>query len=212
MSSDHDHPKHDHESTEHKPDPEIALKEAALRELLLEKGIFTTDDIRRAMEAMEARSPAMGARVVARAWIDPRFKEMLLAHANSAVAEFGITMGVAELMVVENTDEVHNVIVCTLCSCYPRALLGIPPSWYKSRAYRSRLVRDPRAVLAEFGTILPSSVAVHVHDSTADLRFLVLPRQPARTEGWNADALASLVTRDSLIGVTLPRDPDSPVA
>jgi nitrile hydratase len=217
MSDTHDHAghghaphgDHGHEPHEREPDPEIVLKEAALRDLLIEKGIFTADDIRRAMEAMEARSPAMGARIVARAWTDPAFKTALLAHANSAVAQFGINMGVAELTVVENSADVHNVIVCTLCSCYPRALLGIPPSWYKSKSYRSRTVRDPRGVLAEFGTVLPPGTTVRVHDSTADLRFLVLPRRPAGTEGWDADALARLVTRDSLIGVATALAPGS---
>jgi len=221
MSSTHehstrDHPGHDHtghshsepEAHEREPDPEIVLRERALRELLIEKGIFTADDIRRAMETMEARSPAMGARVVARAWTDPAFKTALLAHANSAVTQFGVNMGVAELTVVENTAELHNMIVCTLCSCYPRALLGIPPSWYKAKAYRSRAVRDPRGVLAEFGTVLPAEVAVRVHDSTADLRFMVLPRRPDGTEGWSAEALKRLVTRDSLIGVTTARAVD----
>ncbi|MSP89253.1 MAG: nitrile hydratase subunit alpha [Alphaproteobacteria bacterium] len=208
-NADHDHTDHGPTPLEREPDPAIALQEMALRELLIEKGIFTADDIRRAMEAMEARSPAMGARVVARAWSDQAFKTALLTHGNSAVATFGVSMGVAELTVVENTPEVHNVIVCTLCSCYPRALLGIPPSWYKSKSYRSRVVRDPRGVLAEFGTTLPPGMKVRVHDSTADLRFLVLPRRPAGTDGWYADALASLVTRDCLIGVAMARAPDT---
>lgn len=175
--------------------------EAALRELLIEKGVFTAADIQRAMTAMEARTPERGAAVVARAWVDPDFKAALLAHANSAVARFGVSMGLAKLTVVENTPDTHNLIVCTLCSCYPRALLGIPPSWYKSKAYRSRAVREPRAVLAEFGLRLPDSVRLRVHDSTADLRFIVLPERPAGTDGWSEERLAGLVARDSLIGV-----------
>ena len=194
---------HDHtQPLDREPDPEIALKEMALRELLIEKGIFSAEDIRRAMEAMEGRGAAMGGRVVARAWTDSDFKQRLLMHSNGAVAEFGVNMGLAELTVVEDTPEVYNVIVCTLCSCYPRALLGIPPSWYKSKAYRSRLVSEPRSVLAEFGTQLPEETAVRVHDSTADLRFMVLPQRPRGTEGWNEERLAATVTRDCLIGVT----------
>ena len=194
---------HDHtQPLDREPDPEIALKEMALRELLIEKGIFSAEDIRRAMEAMEGRGAAMGGRVVARAWTDPGFKQRLLMHANGAVTEFGVNMGLAELTVVEDTPEVYNVIVCTLCSCYPRALLGIPPSWYKSKAYRSRLVSEPRSVLAEFGTRLPQDTAVRVHDSTADLRFMVLPQRPRGTEDWNEERLAAAVTRDCLIGVT----------
>ena len=196
------HPLHHAEPAEREPDPEIALKEMALRELLIEKGVFTAADIRRAMEAMEARGPALGGRIVARAWSEPSFRRRLLTHANGAVAEFGVDMGLAELTVVENTPALHNVIVCTLCSCYPRALLGIPPSWYKSKAYRSRVVREPRAVLAEFGTHLPGDVVVRVHDSTADLRYMVLPRRPAGTDDWEEETMAALVTRDSLVGVT----------
>jgi len=181
--------------------------EAALRELLIEKGIFTAEDIQRAIAAMEARTSARGAAVIARAWVDPDFKKALLEHANSAVAQFGVAMGLAELTVVENTPDTHNLIVCTLCSCYPRALLGVPPSWYKSKAYRSRAVREPRQVLAEFGLVLPEGVKVRVHDSTADLRFIVMPERPPGTEGWSEERLATLVTRDSLIGVAKALDP-----
>lgn len=194
---------HDHTPLpEREPDPETALKESALRELLIEKGILSAADIRRAMEAMEARGPATGARVVARAWTDPAFRQRLFAHPNGAVAELGVNMGLAELTVVENSSQLHNVVVCTLCSCYPRALLGIPPSWYKSKSYRSRVVRDPRSVLAEFGTHLPDDIAIRVHDSSADLRFMVLPLRPAGTDEWDEERLAALVTRDCLIGVT----------
>lgn len=200
---------HDHAPpTEHRaPDPEIALMEMALRALLIEKGIFSATDLQRAIEAMEARGPARGAEIVARAWVDPAFRDRLFSHANSAVAQFGVSMGLAELVALENTSHCHNLVVCTLCSCYPRALLGIPPGWYKTRAYRARAVREPRAVLAEFGLVLPPDMRVRVHDSTADLRFIVVPQRPAGTEGWNEERLARLVTRDSLIGVATARDP-----
>ena len=178
--------------------------EIAVRELLIAKGIFTADDMRRAVEAMDARTPAQGARVVARAWCDPAFKARLLADGTAAVQELGIDMGATRLVTVENRPGLHNLVVCTLCSCYPRMLLGLSPDWYKSRAYRSRAVREPRAVLAEFGTVLPEDVAVRVHDSTADMRYLVLPERPAGTEGWSEERLASLVGRDSMIGVTRP--------
>jgi nitrile hydratase len=180
--------------------------EIAVRELLIEKGLFSADDVRAEIDAMDARSYARGAEVVARAWTDPTFKDALLADGTEACGGIGLDMGPTKLLVVENTADVHNVIVCTLCSCYPRYLLGIPPDWYKAKAYRSRVVREPRAVLKEFGTELPDSVAVRVHDSTADLRYMVLPRRPEGTDDWDADALAGLVTRDCLIGVTLPKN------
>jgi nitrile hydratase subunit alpha len=206
MHDDHDHAHaapHDHDG----PLSDYQLMEIAVRELLLEKGILTADDIRREVEAMDARSPAQGARVVARAWVDAAYKARLLAGGTAACEELGIDMGAVKLIAVENTADVHNVIVCTLCSCYPRMLLGLPPDWYKSRAYRARAVREPRAVLREFGTELPDSVTVRVHDSTADMRYLVLPARPAGTEGWSEEKLAALVTRDSMIGVALPRLP-----
>ncbi|UCH76263.1 MAG: nitrile hydratase subunit alpha [Rhodospirillales bacterium] len=184
------------------------ILELAVAELLIEKGIFTGDDMRRVLENIDSRSPADGAKVIARAWVDPEFKSRLMADTNAAAAELGIDAGTIPIHTVENTPEVHNVIVCTLCSCYPRLLLGLPPDWYKSRAYRSRLVREPRAVLAEFGTELPDDIEVRVHDSTAELRYLVLPMRPAGTEGLDEAALADFVTRDCMIGVTLPRSPD----
>jgi nitrile hydratase len=147
--------------------------------------------------------------VVARAWADPDYKKRLLADGTKAVAEFGIGMGDAELIVVENTSAVHNVIVCTLCSCYPRTVLGLPPDWYKSRSYRSRVVAEPRAVLREFGTVVPDDVTVRVHDSNADMRYLVLPARPAGTEGWDEARLAALVTRDCMVGVTTPKLPET---
>jgi nitrile hydratase len=175
--------------------------EIALRELLIAKGILTAEEIRRAVEAMDQRTPALGARVVARAWTNAAYKARLLADGTAAVRELGIEMAATRLIVLENTEKLHNLVVCTLCSCYPRMVLGLPPDWYKSRAYRSRAVREPRAVLSEFGTILGEDVEVRVHDSNADMRYLVLPERPAGTEGWSEERLAALVTRDSMIGV-----------
>ncbi len=179
--------------------------EIAVRELLLARGTIDNDDVRRVVEEIDSQTPTLGGRVVARAWVDPAYKQRLLANGTAAVEEVGISMGQTKLVVVENTPQVHNLIVCTLCSCYPRPLLGLPPDWYKSRSYRSRAVREPRAVLAEFGTIIPENVVVRVHDSTADMRYLVLPLRPAGTEGLDEAALAELVTRDSMVGVALPR-------
>jgi nitrile hydratase len=201
----HSHP-HPHETL---PERDERLgyyqtMEIAIRELLIAKAVFTADDLRRAVEAMDARTPAQGARVVARAWCDPAFKARLLEDDTAAVGELGIDMGETRLLVVENRPGLHNLVVCTLCSCYPRMLLGLPPDWYKSRAYRSRAVREPRAVLAEFGTVLPEDVAVRVHDSTADMRYLVLPERPPGTAGWSEERLAALVGRDAMIGVTRP--------
>jgi nitrile hydratase len=181
----------------------------ALAELLIEKGLFSAEEMRREVEAMHARSPARGAAVVARAWTDPAFKARLLADGSAACAELGIEMGPTRLVVMENVPGVHNVIVCTLCSCYPRMLLGLPPDWYKSRPYRSRVVREPRSVLAEFGLNLPSDVIVRVHDSTADMRYMVLPERPKGTETLSEAALAALVTRDCMIGVAVPSLPSS---
>ncbi len=223
MSDHHDHDHgHDHHDHRHppgqkhpfQPDVDDTLTyprrmEIALRELLIEKGILTADEIRAAVEDMDSRSPARGAQVVARAWIDPAFKRSLLTDANAACESLGLDLGISDLklVAVENTPDVHNVVVCTLCSCYPRALLGLPPAWYKSFAYRSRVVNEPRTVLAEFGTELPDSTAVRVHDSTADLRYLVVPMRPKNTEGMSETELANLVTRDSMIGVAPARHP-----
>ena len=203
---DHDHP-HPHPT---RPDADDALTyyqvmEVAVRELLIEKGIVSADEVRRQVEDMDSRTPARGAAVVARAWSDPAFKAKLLADGNAAVEDLGMDRGPYKLVVVENTSMVHNVIVCTLCSCYPRWLLGLPPDWYKSRNYRSRVVREPRSVLREFGLELPDDALVRVHDSTADMRYLVLPARPAGTEGWSEDQLASIVTRDCMIGVSNPK-------
>ncbi|MBQ0750839.1 MAG: nitrile hydratase subunit alpha [Roseovarius sp.] len=181
--------------------------EIAVRELLVEKGLLTPSEIAAQIEAMEARSPANGAAVVARAWVDPAFKARLLADASAASREMGFDIGPLHLIAVENTAQTHNLIVCTLCSCYPRNLLGLPPDWYKTREYRSRAVREPRAVLREFGLDLPDDVTVRVHDSTADMRYIVLPSRPEGTEGLDEAELAILVTRDSMIGTGLPRQP-----
>lgn len=181
--------------------------EIAVRELLVEKGIATPGEIAAQIERMDARSPAAGARVVARAWTDPDFKARLLADGSAACEEMGIPLDGLKLVVVENTPEAHNLIVCTLCSCYPRNLIGLPPDWYKTRAYRSRAVSEPRAVLAEFGVALPEGTRVQVHDSTADMRYIVLPARPEGTEGWSEDDLAALVSRDAMIGTAVPAAP-----
>jgi nitrile hydratase len=183
------------------------LMEASLRELLVEKGIVTEAQIAAEVEDMRERTPERGARVVARAWTDASYKERLLENGTKACEELGLDVPALKLVVVENTPQVHNAIVCTLCSCYPRMLLGIPPDWYKSRSYRSRMVREPRAVLAEFGLQVPEGVQIRVHDSTADMRYLVLPMRPEGTRGWGEERLAALVTRDSMIGVSLPKHP-----
>jgi nitrile hydratase len=177
----------------------------ALQELLVEKGIVTFDEIRATIERRDSLTPAIGAKIVARAWTDPPYRQRLLDDGTKAAEEFGCEFDATELVVVENTPEAHNVIVCTLCSCYPRMVLGLPPSWYKSREYRSRTVREPRSVLKEFGTELAETVEVRVHDSTADMRYLVLPMRPHGTEDMDEDALAALVTRDCMIGVTVPK-------
>jgi nitrile hydratase len=216
---DHDHD-HDHghaHAHPTRPDTDERLSyyqamEIAVRELLIAKGIFGADDVRRAVEAMDARTPAQGARIVAKAWTDPAYKARLLADGSAAARELGIEMGVTKLLVVENRPGLHNLVVCTLCSCYPRMVLGLPPDWYKSRAYRSRAVREPRAVLDEFGTVLPADVELRVHDSTADMRYLVLPERPAGTEGWDEARLATLVNRDCMIGVALADPPERAAA
>ncbi|MDJ0824391.1 MAG: nitrile hydratase subunit alpha [Rhodobacter sp.] len=211
----HDHPSHEGISPSGHPyrnDNDTPLSywqtmEIAMRELLIEKGVTTAEEIALQIDAMDARSPANGAAVVARAWTDPAFKARLLDDASAASREMGFDIGPLRLIAVENTETVHNVIVCTLCSCYPRNLLGLPPDWYKSRAYRSRTVRAPRKVLREFGLDLPDDVTVRVHDSTADMRYIVLPQRPAGTDSLSEAALAQLVTRDSMIGTGLPRAP-----
>ena len=201
-----DHPTHTHDGKPIQEDPlpslEAQILEASVRELLIEKGVISSDDVRRAIDQVESRTPALGAKIVARAWDDPAFKETLMSDSDEALMDFGIDMRPTELCVVENTDDVHNMVVCTLCSCYPRPVLGIPPAWYKRRDYRSRAVREPRAILREFGTDIPEQKQVRVHDSNADLRYLVLPQRPEGTEGWDREKLARLVTRDAMIGVS----------
>jgi nitrile hydratase subunit alpha len=194
---------HPHEEVRQSP---YAARIRAIETLLLEKGVLTEPEIQDRISYMEARSPANGAKLVARAWVSPEFKELLLSDTKAAAQELGMdASGPVEFVVVENTPEVHNLIVCTLCSCYPRAILGRPPDWYKSFAYRSRAVREPRAVMREFGFEPPDEVEVAVHDSTADIRYMVLPMRPAGTEDSSEEELAGLVTRDDLIGVSIPR-------
>jgi nitrile hydratase len=200
--ADHRHP--------HQPDIEdrpfeyYQVMAEAVGELLIEKGVLSADELRRAIEDLDARSPALGARVVARAWVDPAFKARLLEDANAAAAELGIDAGSIPIRALESTGKLHHVVCCTLCSCYPRLLLGLPPDWYKSRAYRARVVREPRAVLAEFGTLISDEIEVRVHDSTADLRYLVLPARPAGSQALSEEQLAALVTRDCMIGTAVP--------
>ena len=196
---------------DHAPDDavsEYAPLERAIRELLIEKGVFTAADIQRQIDDMDSRTPMTGARLVARAWTDPEFKARLINDTAAVLEEWGIAMERGpRVRVVENTEHVHNVVVCTLCSCYPRMVLGIPPAWYKSKAYRARVVREPRGVLAEFGTDIPADTEVRVHDSTADMRYIVMPIRPAGSGDLDEGALAALVTRDSLIGVSAAREP-----
>jgi nitrile hydratase subunit alpha len=196
------------EQGNYRPLSYFQLMEVSLRELLVEKGILTDEQVNAAVEDMRSRTPERGAKVVARAWVDDGFKKRLLENGTKACEELGLDVPALKLLAVENTAEVHNAIVCTLCSCYPRMLLGIPPEWYKSRNYRSRMVREPRAVLAEFGLRIPEEMQIRVHDSTADMRYIVLPMRPAGTEGWSEERLASLVNRDCMIGVAVPMGPN----
>ncbi|MCB1367061.1 MAG: nitrile hydratase subunit alpha [Rhodobacteraceae bacterium] len=220
----HDHHDHDHDTPHshtgmsssghpYRQDQDEPLTywqnmEIAVRELLIEKGITTELEVMRQIDQMDNRSPADGAKVVARAWSDAAFRARLLEDATTATREMGFDIGALQLIAVENTDSVHNVIVCTLCSCYPRNLLGLPPDWYKQRAYRSRVVKTPRKVLAEFGLVLPDDVTVRVHDSTADMRYIVIPARPAGTEGLSLAELEKLVSRDSMIGVAMATAPE----
>ena len=223
----HDHDEHEHGhgtghghhhgpfQKDHDTGPAGAyeLLEEAIRSLLIEKGVLTAQEIAAQVNLMDSRTPALGAKVVARAWVDAGFKRRLLKDTRAALSELGIDIGtLAEFATVENTPKVHNVIVCTLCSCYPKMLLGVPPAWYKSLAYRSRTVVDPRGVLADFGVELPKDVEVRVHDSTADLRYIVLPMQPKGTRGWTEAELARLVTRDSMIGTAVVAAPSKPAS
>ncbi|MGM4986191.1 MULTISPECIES: nitrile hydratase subunit alpha [Rhizobium] len=197
---DHDHP-HEAITADERPGY-YEIMETAVRELLVERKLFGADEIRRQIEVLDSRTPTLGAKVVARAWMDPAYKERLLENGRTACEELGITFyDDTQLIVLENTADVHNLIVCTLCSCYPRPVLGLPPDWYKLKPYRARAVHEPRAVLEEFGTHIPDDVEIRVSDSTAVIRYLVLPLRPAGTEALSEDELADLVTRDAMIGV-----------
>ena len=202
----HDHHDHDHDEQQW---TEVELRVKALESLLVDKKLVDPAALDLLIDTYETKvGPRNGARVVAKAWTDPAYKERLLTKAGAAAAELGFSGRQGEdLIVLENTAEVHNVVVCTLCSCYPWPVLGLPPTWYKSAPYRARAVREPRAVLSEFGTSLPEGKEVRVWDSTAELRYLVLPERPPGTEGMSEEQLAALVTRDSMIGVGLPKRP-----
>ena len=199
---------HEHNQSEFQKDTEgpyiteTQVREIAVRELLIEKGILTADQIRKQVEDWEQKTPALGSNIIARAWCDNDFKKLLLEDGTKAVAQYDVGMADLELKVIENTPEVHNVVVCTLCSCYPRPVLGLPPAWYKSSNYRRRVIREPRAVLKEFGTEIPEEIELRVHDSTADLRYLVLPMRPDQTKNMTEKELSNIITRDSMIGVT----------
>ena len=207
--SEHDHDNdHPHEPITSDGEAPGAARARALEELLVEKGVIQREDVRQTVDRLVSRSPADGARLVARAWVDPQFKEHLLDDARAAALELGLDPGPSPVVVaVENTERVHHMVVCTLCSCYPRTLLGPPPDWYKSLPYRSRAVSDPHGVLAEFGLELDEDVELRVLDSTADIRYLVIPRRPAGAEALSEEELAALVTRDSMIGVAQPVAP-----
>jgi nitrile hydratase alpha subunit len=204
---DHDHD-HDHapitEASEGAPS-EFEIMSRAMQELMEAKGVVTAEEITRRIDIFEEEFPYRGAAVVAHAWTDPAFRKRLLEDGRAACTEMGVMLEAERVIAVENTPDVHNVIVCTLCSCYPRSLLGMPPSWYKSDNYRSRVVYEPRAVLKEFGTVLPDAVTVRVHDSNADMRYVVIPMRPQGTEGWSEERLAGILTRDTLVGVTVPK-------
>jgi nitrile hydratase alpha subunit len=201
-SHDHDHDHSPIESPGDVPPSYYEVMEISLRELLIEKQLIAPGEIRRQLEVLDSRTPALGAKVVARAWVDPEFRSRLLEDGRSACEDFGITFyDDTKLIVLENTDKVHNLIVCTLCSCYPRPVLGLPPDWYKAKPYRARAVKEPRSVLKEFGTHIPDDVEVRVSDSTSMVRYLVLPRRPEGTKDFTEEQLAGLVTRDAMIGV-----------
>ncbi len=185
------------------PLTDLMIMTDAVAELMIDKRYFTADEMRQTLEVIDAKTLATGARIIARAWLDPDFKARMLKDVNAAAAEMNIDPGVIPIRAIENTPDVHNAIVCTLCSCYPKHLIGLPPDWYKSRNYRSRMIREPRMVLAEFGTELPGDVEVRVHDSTAELRYMIMPMRPQGTESMDEDALADLITRDCMIGVTV---------
>jgi nitrile hydratase len=205
---------HDHDHDHGSELSEMQVRVRALETVLAEKGYVDPAALDLIIEAYETKiGPHNGAQVVAKAWVDPAFKQRLLADASAAVGSLGHVSRVGDhLIAVENTERVHNMVVCTLCSCYPWEVLGLPPVWYKSAPYRSRAVKDPRGVLADFGVALPKDIEIRVWDSTAETRFLVLPMRPDSTEGWSEERLASLVTRDSMIGTGLPKRPQDGVA
>jgi nitrile hydratase alpha subunit len=212
MSENHDHNHdhthdHDHTPITHEEKPGYyEILEISIRELLIGKGIIGADEVTKQIEVLDSRSPVLGSKLVVKAWLDPAFKARLLQDGNAAAEEMGITIyDNTAFTVLEDTAETHHVIVCTLCSCYPRPILGLPPDWYKSKEYRSRTVREPRAVLAEFGTLIPENVQVQVQDSTASQRYMVLPLRPAGSENFSQEELEALVTRDTMIGVTIPK-------
>jgi nitrile hydratase len=206
-SHDHDHP---HEPLTNGDEPAVAARVRALAGLLVDKGVVEREDLRQRIDWLVSRSPSDGARLVARAWVDPEFKQRLLADTRAAAFELDLDPGPSPIVVaLENTETVHHMVVCTLCSCYPKALLGPPPEWYKDFPYRSRAVSEPRAVLEEFGVHLDDGVELRVYDSTADIRYLVVPRRPPGTEALQEEELAALVTRDSMIGVAVPVAPSS---
>ena len=206
---DHQHPGTQHPGMETEELGYYARRVAAIEAVLAEKGFLSRAEVQQNIDAVESRSPVDGSKVVARAWTDPEFRERLQSDPDGALNEMGYRLPdpTPKVAVMENTDSVHHLVVCTLCSCYPRTLLGRPPDWYKSFSYRSRAVNDPRGVMKEFGLELAEGVEVRVLDSTADLRYLVLPKRPAGTEGMSEGELADLVTRDSMIGVTEARSP-----
>ncbi|TCA35234.1 nitrile hydratase subunit alpha [Rhizobium leguminosarum bv. viciae] len=210
---DHDH-HHDHAPIVAPETPGYYdVMETAFQELMIEKGYFTAGEIRRQIEVLDSRNPALGAKVVARAWTDPQFRSRLLENGRTGCEELGITFyDETQLIVLENTPKVHNLIVCTLCSCYPRPVLGLPPDWYKLKPYRARAVYEPRKVLEQFGTTIPDDVEIRVSDSTAIQRYLVLPMRPAGTDGLDEEQLAALVTRDAMIGVIQIQSPSQGVA
>lgn len=206
MHDGHEHPHPFQPDHDRGPATPYEVLEQAIRALLVEKGVMSEEEIAQQIDLMDSRTPALGAKVIAKAWCDPAFKQRLLSDCRAALMEMDIDIGeLAEFRAVANTPKVHNVIVCTLCSCYPKLLLGIPPAWYKSLAYRSRTVKDPRSVLAEFGTNIADDVEVRVHDSTAEIRYFVVPDRPAGTEDWSEAQLAEILTRDCMIGTAVPQ-------
>jgi nitrile hydratase len=199
---DHHHPHPNQPDEEDGPMTEYRFMEIALRDLLIEKEVLAQEELNQLYLKMDDRGPHNGAAMIAKAWVDPVFYALMMRDATEAARTLGFDPTWLNLIVVENTPQLHNVVVCTLCSCYPWPLLGLPPDWYKSRSYRANVVRMPRDVLREFGTTLPDDIEVRVHDSSADMRYLVMPQRPLGTEGWTEAQLAALITRDSMIGVT----------